>query len=423
MRRYLSRAVHIAWVAAFFLSTPLAIAEEQRVPVLVRSAAPDWPQWRGPRRDGISDETGLLPSWPPGGPKILEKISGIGRGYASPIVVNDTIYVTGDEESDLIIQAFSLDGSRRWRTTNGAAWKRSYPGARASCTYDDGKLYHMNAHGRVACLNAATGTEVWAVNVLDRFGAKNITWGISESLLIDENHVFVTPAGAKALMAALDKRTGATIWASPPLEEEQPSYASPVLIAVGQRRLLVNGGARYAFAVDANSGELCWKMRHLDPKTTIVTTPILTKDRLVFTNASREFGGMYGVQFDGVPADRAWSADLKVGHGGLVHVDGRLLGACSRGIAKGWVAIDSARGTPTLVGDMPCGSVIYADERYYCLTERGNMTLQALAEEGFRTVGSFELANKKDAWAHPVLCKGRLFLRYHDTLYCYDVGS
>ena len=281
----------------------------------------------------------------------------------------------------------------------------------------------MNAHGRVACLDAATGTEVWAVDVLHRFEAKNITWGISESLLVNGDHVFVTPAGAKALMAALDKHTGATVWASPPLDQEQPSYASPVLIAVGQRRLLVNGGARYAFAVDADSGELCWKMRHLDPKTTIVSTPILSNDRLVFTNSSRYFGGMYGVRFDGVPADRVWSADLKVAHGGLVCVGGRLFGASSRGIAKGWLAIDPATGTPTHLGEFPRGSVIYADERYYCLTERGNMTLQELTKDGFRTVGSFELANRKDAWAHPVLCKGRLFLRYHDTLFCYDVRS
>ncbi len=421
MSGHASRAVYIVWVAVFLSITPLVIAEEPQVLTLVRSVAPDWPQWRGPRRDGVSDETGLLPSWPSGGPKCIGKISGIGRGYSSPIVVNDTIYITGDEEDDLIIRAFSLDGSRRWQTTNGAAWKRSFPGARSACTYDDGKLYHMNAHGRVACLDAATGTELWAIEMLHRFQGKNITWGISESLLVDGDHVFLTPAGKKALMAALDKLTGATVWASPPIDEEQPSYASPVLIAVGKQRLLVNGGARYAFAVDADSGRLCWKMRHLDPKATIVSTPVLSNDRLIFTNASRDFGGMYGVQFASVAADRAWTADLKVGHGGLVSVAGRLFGASSRGMAKGWLAIDPATGTPKHLADIPRGSVIYADGRYYCLTERGNMTLQELTRDGFRTVGSFELAKRKDAWAHPVLCKGRLFLRYHDTLYCYDV--
>ncbi len=111
----------------------------------------------GPRRDGISDETGLLPSWPAGRPKRLWTASEIGNGYSSPIVVDGTLYVTGDQDDDLIITALSTDGSLRWRSANGAAWQGSHPGARSSCTYDDGKLYHMNAHGRVACLDAAAG--------------------------------------------------------------------------------------------------------------------------------------------------------------------------------------------------------------------------------------------------------------------------
>jgi outer membrane protein assembly factor BamB len=362
-----------------------------------------------------------LPSWPTGGPKRLWTASEIGNGYSSPIVVDGILYVTGDQGDDLVISSFSADGSLRWQSTNGSAWQGSHPGARSSCTYDDGKLYHMNAHGRVACLDAASGAEQWAVNVLKRFEAKNITWGISESLLVHGNHVFVTPAGAKGLVAALEKGTGATVWATPPIDGEQASYGSPIVVAVGQRRLFINGGARHAFAVDADGGRLCWQIRHLDPRNTITTTPILSTNRLVFTNSSRYYGGTYGVRFDGVTRDRAWSAMLKVGHGGLVCVDGRLCGASSRGVASGWVTADAATGTPVRVGELPPGSLIYADQRFYCLTQQGTMTLQELTSDGFKTTGSFQLAEGKDVWAHPVVCRGRLVLRYHDTLYCYDV--
>lgn len=413
-------AVHLGWIAALTCGTDVTFGAQEEA-ALIRSAAPDWPQWRGPRRDGISDETGLLLAWPAGGPKRLWATSGIGKGYSSPIVANGTIYITGDRGDDLVISALSADGSLRWQSTNGAAWQRSHPGARSSCTYDDGELYHMNAHGRVACLDAATGTEVWAVNALERFEAKNITWGISESLLVHGNHVFVTPAGAKGLVAALDKRTGATVWATPPIEGEQASYGSPILVAVGGRRLLVNSGARYAFAVDTDGGKLCWQVRHLDPKETIVSTPILSDEAVVFTNASREFGGTYGVRLNGAVADRAWSAGLKVGHGGLVSVNGRLFGASSAGAARGWIAIDGATGAAKRMAELARGSVIYADQRFYCLTEQGTMTLQELTEAGFKTTGSFQLADKKDVWAHPVVCRGRLFLRCEDTLYCYDV--
>jgi outer membrane protein assembly factor BamB len=259
--------------------------------------------------------------------------------------------------------------------------------------------------------------------VLDRFNAKNIVWGISESVLVHGGSVFATPAGEKGLIVALDKQTGETVWASPPLAGEQASYSSPILLAAGRRRLLVNGGVRYAFAVDAESGELCWHTPQVDPKNTIVTTPILSGNRLFFTNASREYGAMFCVTFDDLSSDKLWTKELKIGHGGLVCVDDRLYGVSSRGAIQGWLTVDAATGTSASVSDMPSGSLIYADKRFYCLTQRGTMTLQELTTEGFKTVGSFQLADEKDVWAHPVICRGRLFLRSHDTLSCFDIRS
>ena len=111
---------------------------------LIASPEPGWPQWRGPRRDGISDEKGLLQEWPEGGPKLLWKQDGLGKGWSSPIVVGDTLYITGDVEDDLVIYAFGVDGKLRWKTVNGRSWKKSYPGCRAACAYSEGKLYHVN---------------------------------------------------------------------------------------------------------------------------------------------------------------------------------------------------------------------------------------------------------------------------------------
>jgi outer membrane protein assembly factor BamB len=398
-----------------------AAAGEESAPSLISSAAPNWPQWRGPRRDGISTETGLLQSWPDGGPKLLWQVSGIGRGYSSPIVVADRVYITGDQDKDLAISAFTLEGQPHWKTTNGQSWENSYPGARSSCTYDDGKLYHMNAHGRLVCLDAATGSEAWAVNMLERYEAKNIMWGISESVVVHGDRVFATPAGAKGLMAAHDKRTGEPIWATPGLDGEQASYSSPILVKVGNRELLVNGGLKFVFAVDSNSGDLVWQLPQVDPNNTVNTTPVLCGRRLLLTNSSRGYGAVFGVQLGDDSASRAWSTELSISHGGTICVDGRLLGSSSRGEARGWVTIDTATGKPTLVSDLAGGSLIFAEGRCYCLTASGIMTLQELTEAGFRTAGTFRLAEGKDVWAHPVLAQGRLFLRYHETLYCYDV--
>lgn len=411
----------LVFAAAVLVGGTLVIAQEEPAATLVRSAAPDWPQWRGPYRNGICEEEGLLDSWPHDGPKREWTVSGIGRGYASPIIVNDTIYIPGDEEEHLLISAVSLEGQLRWQAKNGNVWTRSHPGSRADCCYDDGKLYHLNAHGRLVCLDAAKGTELWALNVLDRFEAKNVHWGICESVLVDGDLVFVTPVGTKALMAALDKRTGETVWAAEPLAEERASYASAVLLKVGEKRLLVNSGSRYAFAVDAENGEVRSSVRQMDPKNTVSTTPILTSGGIVFTNASRDFGGVFSVGSGGRFGERLWSAELTISHGGMVCLDSSVYGASGRGSVKGWVGLDTASGAATALSDRHVGSLIYADKRFYCLTERGTMTLQKLDKEGFVETGSFELAKGKDVWTHPVICKGRLFLRYHDTLYCYDI--
>jgi outer membrane protein assembly factor BamB len=354
----------------------------------------------------------------------LWKVTGIGRGYSSPIVVAGSVYVTGDQDKELIVSAFTLDGQPRWKTANGEPWKKSYPGARSSCCFDDGKLYHMNAHGNLVCLDAASGGKAWAVNVLERYEAKNIMWGISESLLVHGDHVFATPAGDKGLMVALDKRTGSPAWATPALEGEQASYSSPVILRVGKRTLLVNSGLKNVFAVDAETGALAWKLPQVDPKNTVNTTPVLSGRRLLFTNSSRDYGAVFGVQFDGGSASRVWTRELKISHGGTICVDGQLYGSSSRGEVQGWVAIGAETGTAQQVklgDDASGGSMIYADGRFYCLTVRGVMTLQEWTGGGFRSAGSFRLAEGQDAWAHPVLCQGRLFLRFHDVLSCYDV--
>ncbi len=163
---------------------------------LIPSPEPGWPQWRGPRRDGICDETGLLPEWPASGPKLLWKTGGLGRGYSAPIVTHGRIYLTGDVGDELHIFALDLEGRVVWRAKNGAAWRTPYPGARAISTYSEGRLYHENAHGRLACFDATTGAELWAVDLFDRFGGKNLTWAMSECLVVDGPRVIVTPGGS-----------------------------------------------------------------------------------------------------------------------------------------------------------------------------------------------------------------------------------
>jgi outer membrane protein assembly factor BamB len=412
---------------------------------LIASPEPGWPQWRGPRRDGVSDETGLLARWPEGGPPRVWQTGGLGRGYSAPIITGGRIFLTGDVGDDLVVFALDLDGRPLWQAKNGRAWKTPYPGARAAVTFSAGHLYHLNAHGRVACLVAATGQEVWAVEVFETFGGRNITWALSESLLVDGPRVMVTVGGSEALMAALDKRTGAVVWRTPPLkfgpstdpnherlpeppgDFDQASYVAPILFELGGRRLIAGCSTRHFFGVDADSGELVWTRALPTRYAVIAATPVLVDNAVFVTAPDTEAGGLFRLGTEGgrVTIERAWSTKLDTCHGGLVRVGDLLIGSRYRP-ARGWLALDARSGEVRHeLPDLTMGSVLYAGERLYCLTQDGEMALLELSPAGFQFAGRFQFVTerKHDVWTHPVILDGRLYLRHHENLSCYDIRA
>ena len=392
----------------------------------IASPETGWPQWRGPRRDGISHEKGLLTTWPPAGPKLLWKADHLGQGWSSPIVVGERVYITGDVGDALVLWAFDQNGKLLWRSTNGQAWHGQYPGARATCAYSEGRLYHMNAHGRVACLEAASGRELWAVDVLERFEARNITWAMSECLLVDGPRLIVTPGGRKALMAALDKNSGKTVWTTQPLAQDRATYSSPILFRCAGRRILANCSSGHGFGVDAQTGKLLWSVPLKNQYDVNASTPVYGSAQVHYATAYFT-GACYRLtlQNAAVQADRAWSTPLDCVTTSPILV-GNLLYASGYRNPKYWLALDWATGEIRAEQkNLTTGAAVYADGRLYCLAEDGRAALLTLAAEGFQIVGQFPIVSKRvrDAWAHPVLCNGRLFLRYHDTLWCYDVRA
>ena len=410
---------------------------------LVASAEPGWSQWRGPRRDGISDERGLAGTWPEGGPRVVWTAKELGRGYSAPVIQGERLWLTGDVEDELRIFALDLSGKPAWEARNGEAWTGPYPGARASVAVSGGRLFHMNAHARVVCLDAATGQELWGVSLFEEFGGKNITWGISECLLVDGDRVIVTPGGTRALMAALDVRDGSTVWSSGPLrlgasdpprhervaepagDTDNAGYVSPVLIEMAGRRILVSCSLRHSFGVDAATGELLWTRPLPTRFGVIAAVPVLVGNSIFVTAPDAGGGRMYelGRAADGVLPELKWRTDLDTCHGGLVHVDGTLFGSWYRA-RKGWAALDAETGAVRYeMADVPKGSLLHADGRLYALSEAGAMLLLKPGDSGFEVKGRFEFVEGRvsDVWAHPVVWGKRMYLRYHERLVCYDI--
>ena len=401
---------------------------------LVASTEPGWPQFRGPRRDGISDERGLAKTWPQSGPRTIWTTTNLGRGFSSPIIGKDRIFISRDVGEDLHLFALDLSGHLVWTATNGASWKDPYPGARAAAAYSSNRVYLQNAHGRVGCYDAATGRELWAVGLLETFGGKPITWGLIECLLVDDQAVYTVAGGTNALVVALDKRTGKALWKSAPLIDSGPehpvdnaSYVSPILVEFAGRRLLIGCSLRHLFCADAKDGRLLWTKRIPTTYNVLAMMPAFLGDGVFMTAPHGPSGRFYRftppAKSGGDPGvEEAWTSKLETCQGGVVHVEGRLFGSFYQG-RKGWAALDAKTGATLFTAPaFVKGAGLWANRRLHAYSEDGWMRLLEPAKDRFEVHGQFRFAEaRNDAWTHPVILNGQLYLRYHERLACFEV--
>jgi hypothetical protein len=226
-------------------------------------------------------------------------------------------------------------------------------------------------------------------------------------------------------MAALDKRTGRTVWTTEPLGDDRTSHCSPILFRHAGRRLITSCSSAHGFGVDADTGELLWTVPLKNPHGVNTSTPVYGSGSVYYVTPYAEMGRAYRLIADGqaITARHIWTSGLDTVTGGAVLVDGVLYSAGYRE-SKWWFGTDWQTGEIKYeLKDFTTGAAIYADGRLYCLDERGSAGLLKPGPNGLEIVGRFALVtgNVRDAWTHPVLLDGRFYLRYHDMLFCYDV--
>ena len=389
----------------------------------------EWPQFRGPNRNGKSSETGLLKAWPEAGPKMIWSVDGLGSGYSTVAIANGTIYATGLVNKEGVLFAFDMDGQLKWKKTYGAEWRRSMPGVRCTPTIDGDRLYIISGLGQVFCYDAKTGDQKWTVDAFNRFGGKYGSWGIAESPLIDGDNIICTPGGSKATIVALNKMTGDTVWTCL-VEGEKHCYCSPIVVERGPRKIIVTLTDEFVLGVDAKTGKLLWKDSQKDQfgknKAINPVSPVYHDGAVYATSGYDDGGAMLELSADGTSFKRKWvDTTLDCHHGGVVLVDGHIYGAnwASNGDGS-WVCLDWDTGNVKYETRWNCkGAVTYADGMLYCYEEKsGNVALVNPTPEKFDVVSSFKvpLGDGKH-WAHPVACGGRLYIRHGDVLMSYDI--
>ncbi len=382
-------------------------------------ARADWPGWRGPQRDGKSPDTGLLKQWPEGGPPLLWKAAGIGRGYSSVTVVHGTVYITGVLESSEVLTAFDQDGRQQWQVAFAPAHERDYPGTRSSATCDGRYLYLLSGSGQVGCYDASNGQRQWT-HQLSEFGGEMPNWAYAESVLIHKQLAIVTPGGARCIVA-LDKHSGQPVWASSGFQAGA-QYGSCIAVDYQGAEMIVAGTAEGIVAVDAANGQLLWANPFSAHNTANCPTPAFA-DGYVFWANGYDQGGIclkLDVRGQRVTATEAWrTRNMVCHHGGYIIHAGHIYG----NHAEGWTCLDLPTGQQKWrergVGK---GSLCYADGMLYLFSENGGeAALATCSPEGLEIRGQVTVEGQEMSWAHPVVIGGRLYLRYEDNLYCFNV--
>jgi len=390
------------------------------------AAAGDWPQFHGPRRDNISTETGLLKRWPDAGPKLLWTARGLGHGFSSLAIAGGRICTAGNIGESTVVTALDMSGKTQWQVKCGGAWTRRglYPGTRGTPTLDGGRVYYESPLGDLSCRDANTGKKLWGMNILRRFGGKNIHWALSESVLIDGNRVVCAPGGPKAGVVALDKRSGEVVWSC--ATGDQAGYASPILAEYNGLRIIVTLTLKAMVGINADTGELLWRVGHQSYADENVLRPIF-HDGHVFVSTVAAGSRKWKVNVQGKTASVAevWkSKQMDNHHGGVVLLGGYLYGSSCAYNRNKWICLDWRSGKMLYAAaGVGKGSLTVADGMLYILGERGTMGLVTPSPQAHAVVSRFEPPGKGKGpwWAHPVVCGGRLYVRHGDLLYAYDV--
>jgi outer membrane protein assembly factor BamB len=381
--------------------------------------AADWPQWRGVNRDGHSAETGLLASWPAGGPPVLWRATGLGEGYSSMSVAGGRVYTQGQRGQQEFVLALDIkSGAKVWETPTGRAFRESRGnGPRGTPTIDGDRLYALAADGALVCLEAATGKAIWSQNIVQKFGGSVIPWGMSESPLVDGNRLIVTPGGRGATLVALDKMDGSLIWRT---GNDTAGYSSALVADVGGVRQVIALTGDSAIGVRADNGQSLWRYTKVSNQTANIATPIVQNDHVFVSTAYDTGGALLRIEPKGV-AEVYFTRRMQNHYSTSVLVNDVLYGFDDSILVAMQFKTGEVLWRHRSVGK---GSVIYADKHLYVLSEDGRLALVEARPDQYREVSSFDIPpGQYPTWAPPVIADGRMYVRAQDRLVAFNISA
>ena len=422
------RATRMKWGQRALLLVLAMIA----APVLATNVT----QWRN-NRDGIYNETGLLKSWPEGGPTMIWSVQNAGAGYSSPIIVDERLYITGVENRREFVSCYDLTGKQLWRTEYSDAWGSTYPEARTTPTYVNGVLYMIGGGGSAAAVNAGNGELIWSKDVFAKYQGSPGRWGIAESPLVYDGRMIITTGGPQTTMIALDTKDGSLAWKSISLNEDT-AYVSPLMINHNGVRQIVGVTSHSIIGVNPENGTIVWRVNYnaiafennanKSRWTINCNTPVFKDGRIFVTSGYDHAGVMLQLNDDASGIQLVWKTDeLDTHHGHVVLVDGYLYGSNWLNNRTGnWTCIDWKTGEKKYETEWHSkGSIIAADGMLYLYEERqGHIGIARATPEGLDVTGSLQInMGSQSHWSHPLISNKVLYVRRGEALMAFDIAA
>lgn len=380
-------------------------------------------QWRGETRDGKYNETGLLKSWPENGPLMLWHFDGLGDGHASAAVTTSKVYTAGTLDDKGYVFALSHDGTLIWKSEIGKSWTENWDGERSTPLVIGEKLYIMSAYGKLVCMNSKSGEAIWTADLFKDHNGRNIRWGVTENLVVDEEKLFITTGGVESNVIALNRNNGNLIWKCAG-NGEKSAYNSPVLLTHNNRKLLITMTENSILGIDASDGKLLWSHEHSNEWSVHPNTPVYHDGFIYYVSGYGSGGGLLKLSNDGSNVSEVWTNNsLDNQMGGVIYLDGRLYGAGHK--SRKLICLDWETGNELFfTKEFQKGNTIYADGLLYCYDERGKIGLVKPEDNRFNVISEFKVPyGTNQHWAHLVIHNKRLYVRHGTSLMVYDIAD
>ncbi len=388
-------------------------------------------QWRGENRGGIYPDTGLLKEWPDEGLEEVWKVDSLGRGYGSPVFVEERFYITGEVDSMAILYCFNLQGDQIWQTILGKEWITSFPGSRSAPTLVDELIYIGSGMGDLFCLNKADGTRVWHKEFSADFDGIYPLHGHSEAAVVKGDRVFWTPGGEANNVVALNRFTGELIWSHPGFGERS-AYNPAQLIELADRQIYVTFSAYHLLGFDGETGELLWSQEqdNYTPEERILGIGDTHANAVIYDSGAIYYAagdGLCGVRLDlsedGTEVLEAWrNLGFDSFMGGIVKIGNHLYGSATS--TQNFRSIDATTGMLKDSLKIGHGAVIAADEMLYYYNQRGELKLIQYDAGKLKEISSFKITGGTGHhFSHPVIYQGVLYQRRGQSLMAYNIKS